>query len=710
MGSISFSMVTLLFSAALQLNFHNVSFDDFIEHRFSPYASFSDKQHEEMCHFGDNMSCILIFLRKAGDEKADINQLSEFISDNFKGPDASVARYVLIGKQFDRISMEKMKILLSAMPEQWSKKLFPLMLKKMHSDGMYEKFIENYAEYNDIDLIYRYVSVMINRDTKKAFEYLMSVPENHKENFFKKLDKLVTENRSIFLKKGLAKEYELWKLRYNFQRIRYRQTIKLADRWFPRGKISESLSAWTAHLYKARSLTRRREHEKAVVVYEALNNSFSELKPCKTTMYRFFKGMGFSFAALGKNSLSMKAYFSGYEFFSSDKNKAADFLYSTAEIARLDGNYSKSEKYYKKIMKNYKNSRKFTISQFLYFWVLYLQSRYEEAENALSNIIEQHSPGEYSYRRAMYWYARVASKLGENEKSIEKYTVLSNTYPATYYGSLAAGRLAHKGIKPENNEKKNNSETIFTSSEFMPETLWMLALHINEDKRFLRELIFTLKSSLIKNGNETDLLSASYLSRNIDLYHLAVSFMKSVSSLSAKGRRYIRLSYPVLFEKEILPHADFYNVSPLFVLSIARQESLFDFKAVSTAYAIGFLQIIPSTARLLARREKYGRMTPQKLKKPLTNIRFGISYLNILLNSFDGSLPLAAGAYNAGPGRIRRWLKTKRDFETDEFIEDIPIFQTRDYIKKVMRNYAVYHYIYHGEPFSGITFDLNHLR
>ena len=133
---------------------------------------------------------------------------------------------------------------------------------------------------------------------------------------------------------------------------------------------------------------------------------------------------------------------------------------------------------------------------------------------------------------------------------------------------------------------------------------------------------------------------------------------------------------------------------------------MFNVTAVSSSYAIGLLQLLPSTAQLLANSEGYGKITTANLKKPLTNVRFGIKYLSNLLKRFDNSIALAAGGYNAGPGRISKWLTQKPEMELDEFIEDIPIFQTRSYVKKVMKNYAIYQYIFKGEVFDDMAFEL----
>ena len=208
------------------------------------------------------------------------------------------------------------------------------------------------------------------------------------------------------------------------------------------------------------------------------------------------------------------------------------------------------------------------------------------------------------------------------------------------------------------------------------------------------------------DGGEIDRLVASYAAKSVNNHTLAANILKSISNFSATSKEYFKLRYTVAFEEEILAHCDFYDVSPIFVFSIARQESLFDTSAISSSYAIGLLQLLPATAQTLATREGYGTIETKDLQKPLTNIRFGVRFLADLVKKFDGQIALAAASYNAGPNRIKKWIENDPERELDEFIEDIPIFQTRNYVKKVMTNYAVYHYIFYGKVYDGMNFRL----
>ncbi len=130
--------------------------------------------------------------------------------------------------------------------------------------------------------------------------------------------------------------------------------------------------------------------------------------------------------------------------------------------------------------------------------------------------------------------------------------------------------------------------------------------------------------------------------------------------------------------------------------AITRQESNFDASAVSSANARGLMQLLPSTAQEVARRIGL-RHTPGMLTSdPTHNIRLGSAFLAELLTRFDGAVPLAAAAYNAGPRRVDEWLASYGDPrlpngpDIRDWIEQIPFAETRNYVQRVVENLVVY--------------------
>jgi soluble lytic murein transglycosylase len=132
-----------------------------------------------------------------------------------------------------------------------------------------------------------------------------------------------------------------------------------------------------------------------------------------------------------------------------------------------------------------------------------------------------------------------------------------------------------------------------------------------------------------------------------------------------------------------------------------REESALDPRALSPAGAVGLTQLMLPTAQEVARSLKLGKVSKAKLTEPSLNIRLGSRYLGTLVRRFEGSVALALAAYNAGGGAVNRWLETRRDLEIDEFVEEIPVEETRGYVKRVLRSYAAYRLLY-GSPSDGV--------
>ncbi|MBM3617903.1 MAG: lytic transglycosylase domain-containing protein, partial [Alphaproteobacteria bacterium] len=130
------------------------------------------------------------------------------------------------------------------------------------------------------------------------------------------------------------------------------------------------------------------------------------------------------------------------------------------------------------------------------------------------------------------------------------------------------------------------------------------------------------------------------------------------------------------------------------IWAITRQESLFNAEAESSAGAKGLMQLLPSTAKEVARKNDLP-FTPSTLSDGAANVRLGDAYINQLVRQFDGSYILAIASYNAGQGRARQWQKTYGDIgRTPEaavdWIEGIPFSETRNYVQRVLENLQVY--------------------
>ena len=134
------------------------------------------------------------------------------------------------------------------------------------------------------------------------------------------------------------------------------------------------------------------------------------------------------------------------------------------------------------------------------------------------------------------------------------------------------------------------------------------------------------------------------------------------------------------------------GVDPFLVAGLIRQESRFESEAVSSAGALGLMQLMPPTARQLDRNRRLSR---ERILEPERNIRLGVLHLSQLLRRFDGNVEKAVAAYNGGGARVAQWTK-ELPADIPAFVESIPLEQTRNFVYIVLRNYQFYRDLYGG--------------
>ncbi|MBU3723556.1 MAG: lytic transglycosylase domain-containing protein [Limnohabitans sp.] len=157
--------------------------------------------------------------------------------------------------------------------------------------------------------------------------------------------------------------------------------------------------------------------------------------------------------------------------------------------------------------------------------------------------------------------------------------------------------------------------------------------------------------------------------------------------------------FPMPLKDTVLRKAKEVQLDPAYVYGLIRQESRFIMDAKSVVGASGLMQVMPATAKWTAKKIGLTNFQVNQLNEHETNVAIGTGYLKLVLDDFDGSMPLAAAAYNAGPSRSRAWRKGPV-LEAAIWAENIPFTETRDYVKKVLSNTTNYAAIITGQPQS----------
>ncbi|MES2641766.1 MAG: lytic transglycosylase domain-containing protein [Myxococcota bacterium] len=193
--------------------------------------------------------------------------------------------------------------------------------------------------------------------------------------------------------------------------------------------------------------------------------------------------------------------------------------------------------------------------------------------------------------------------------------------------------------------------------------------------------------------------------RNIFLFtrddHHAARFSWGASKLASNDDQRVqalRYAFPTAYVDALYRHGSRYDVDPLLALGLMRQESVYRQWALSPVGAIGLMQVMPRTGARVAALMGDPHYSPEQLEDPSTNVRYGVWYLSRLLDRFGGAFPLAVASYNGGPHNVSSWLRPwGPNIRVDDYVEQIPYPETRDYVKKVTGYYVTYLGLY-GPP------------
>jgi len=284
--------------------------------------------------------------------------------------------------------------------------------------------------------------------------------------------------------------------------------------------------------------------------------------------------------------------------------------------------------------------------------------------------------------RWRYWAARVAEKTGERERARELYrSVLARD---NYYAAMAAARL---GVP------MTPSQTTVPAEPARIERIASLAPFVRA-RELLRARMPAEAAAEWRYGSAA--LDADEGPQSI---HLAMSWgwydMAVATATSHRIFADYRLLYPRPYDDAVAGAAELAGVEPTLLYAVVRQESLYRADATSAAGALGLAQLLPDTAKRIARR--LGRPEPSRadLLVPEINLTLAAAELRSLLDEFAEQLPLALAGYNAGPNAARRWLPTG-PLDADVWIENIPYNETRDYVQRVLWHSLVFAWLENG--------------
>ncbi len=323
-------------------------------------------------------------------------------------------------------------------------------------------------------------------------------------------------------------------------------------------------------------------------------------------------------------------------------------------------------------------------------WSAYI-GRSAQAAAFLQEYLSRFPNGEKA-AAALYFLGRLAESGGSATKAGEYYQEIPQRFPGNYYIALAEARLK-RPIPPGAARLSFDSDDASKFHVARARLLASAGLTALSDG----ELRFAARNAPNPQVYALELARQAVQRGTPDqgVRHIKGAFPGYLSvPLEAAPQEFWRLAFPIAYRASLEKYGKAHNLPVELLAGLIRQESEFTRTAVSAANARGLMQVLPTTGRQLAAKLKVKGFSTASLFNADLNIRMGSFYLRSILNDFQGAEEAALAAYNGGKTRVDQWRTWAEYREPAEFIETIPITETRGYVQAVLRNAWVYRRIY----------------
>ena len=357
------------------------------------------------------------------------------------------------------------------------------------------------------------------------------------------------------------------------------------------------------------------------------------------------------------------------ELLQSNDKRMGDILIAVASDKRRKGAIDEAVHLYEDIIEHYPSEKEDALWGI--GWTYFMAGEYNKATGIFSRLNSSFGNSKY-----LYWKARSLEKSGEDSGKI--YTAIIEK-DSDIYSFMSYLRI---GESPDRSKTKKHIKPVADTPVISRKINRIEALSdLDFSKEAISELIYTSKHT---ESMEDILYLCSKLEEFGEYGHLVrlalkVRYREDMS----------RFLYPYAYRETIDYLSKKYALDPLLALSIIREESRFDPYARSVAGALGLMQLMPYTAYRLDNKLRLGIDNSKDILKVKNNLHVGIYYLSHLIKEF-GSYARAIAAYNAGEETVRKWLEKGNYKSPDEFIEDIPYSETRNYVKRVLSTFLAY--------------------
>lgn len=317
--------------------------------------------------------------------------------------------------------------------------------------------------------------------------------------------------------------------------------------------------------------------------------------------------------------------------------------------------------------------------------------------DAVREAIYAMSPAQRSQTAWVYWRARTIEALGEPDPVVaraqarELYESIAST--ADFHAMLAMEALGLPITLPGTPEPLSEAERA-TAAANPGLRRALAALRLGLRSEGAREWTYQVALHVPGGLSDRELLAAADLACGEQIWDRCIN-------TSVRTRESVDMSqrFPTPHRPLLLARTAEVGLDPAYVYGLIRQESRFVTEARSSVGASGLMQVMPATARWTARKIGMSDFRPHQITDHEVNVRIGTAYLKLALDDAEGSLPMAAAAYNAGPSRVRQW-RNGPVLPAEIWAENIPFEETRDYVQRVLANTVLYAAVLSGQAQS----------
>ncbi len=320
--------------------------------------------------------------------------------------------------------------------------------------------------------------------------------------------------------------------------------------------------------------------------------------------------------------------------------------------------------------------------------------------------ITTNNPNSILAPRAGFWVGKWSSILGKQQDAKAAYEYVLSNFPHSYYAWRSAATLGlnvgnFNTVRQMNPEVVSPQRPVPTAGSQTFKELYLLGQ--DRDAWLQWETEFQNKTQptvaeqftegLMRQANGENLIGIDKISK---LEDREIPAEQAQYQALSKQITYWQARYPFPYLQEIKKWSAERQLNPLLVTALMRQESRFESKAKSVVGATGLMQIMPDTAKWIAPQIKVD-FKKINLENPNDNVMLGTWYLDHTHQQYNNNSLLAIASYNAGPGNVSKWLQTITTKDSDEFVEQIPFDETKNYVRQVFGNYWNYLRLYNPE-------------